>query len=332
MAPSLLVHQEADYPEPAKSRSGAKKNLAFALKLAISLALLWYIVRGTPVTANDLTVERYWPLAACIVLLLLQPLVMALRWSMILRALGQDQSFSYLLRSLLVAIFLNQALPSAVGGDAVRAYYGYRAGMGLGALVASIIFDRAFALLGIVVLLAFSLPTLAATFPGDPAVYFLAGLALAAVIGFVTAVLLAQPMLKLAQHRFVPRPFKVLASAWSSIGPRHRVTGTAIALSIVVHVLSCLGILLILASLGAKLPIFLGVALGSVIMLSQNLPISIGGWGVREVMMVTTLQAAGVPEGKALICSLILGVAFLAASLPGAFFWFGLRENASACS
>src|SRR4051812_42185583 len=53
------------------------------------------------------------------------------------------------------------------------------------------------------------------------------------------------------------------------------------------------------------------------------IPISIGGWGVRETAMVAPLGQVGVANADALLCSVLFGLAQVLASLPGlALLWW----------
>ena len=58
------------------------------------------------------------------------------------------------------------------------------------------------------------------------------------------------------------------------------------------------------------------------------LPISIGGWGVREVTMVMLLGLIGVSSEAALALSVQIGLINLIVSLPGGLLWifFDFRE------
>jgi hypothetical protein len=58
--------------------------------------------------------------------------------------------------------------------------------------------------------------------------------------------------------------------------------------------------------------LMLGVAL---------VPISIGGWGLRELAVVTLLASHGVPAEIALSLSLTFGIVFVLGAVPGALIW-----------
>jgi hypothetical protein len=51
------------------------------------------------------------------------------------------------------------------------------------------------------------------------------------------------------------------------------------------------------------------------------LPISIGGWGLRELAVVSLLGAHGVAPERALLFSVCFGLALAIGSLPGALAW-----------
>jgi uncharacterized membrane protein YbhN (UPF0104 family) len=62
------------------------------------------------------------------------------------------------------------------------------------------------------------------------------------------------------------------------------------------------------------------------VILVATLPISIAGWGAREVAMVTVFGLIGVPSAQATALSVLFGVATLATALPGGLFWLMERR------
>jgi hypothetical protein len=51
------------------------------------------------------------------------------------------------------------------------------------------------------------------------------------------------------------------------------------------------------------------------------LPVSVAGWGVRELAMVSAFGYVGVPDADALLMSLCFGLLILTISLPGGLLW-----------
>ena len=53
----------------------------------------------------------------------IEVLIANTRWRLILKQLGSNIAYFTALRYLWIGVFFNQALPSSIGGDAVRGYY-----------------------------------------------------------------------------------------------------------------------------------------------------------------------------------------------------------------
>jgi len=97
-------------------------------------------------------------------------------------------------------------------------------------------------------------------------------------------------------------------------------------LSALVHLLSV--VVIYFAAHAAHVPLTLSVvfATGPVLLLAQVLPISVGGWGVREAAAIVLLGMTGVDPTSAILASIMFGALIVLATLPGALFWLVLRE------
>ena len=73
------------------------------------------------------------------------------------------------------------------------------------------------------------------------------------------------------------------------------------------------------------------VAIGAVVplvLLAMVLPISIGGWGVREGAAVALLPIAGLTSAQALATSIAFGIVAIIAAVPGfAAVWFSRSQQ-----
>jgi glycosyltransferase 2 family protein len=95
--------------------------------------------------------------------------------------------------------------------------------------------------------------------------------------------------------------------------------------TLAVHALSMLAIWALGRAQGISLPL-IDVAILFVVMIAATiLPLSIGGWGVREVAAIAFLSTRGVPVEQALFLSVSFGVVMILAALPGAGLWFFIR-------
>ena len=61
--------------------------------------------------------------------------------------------------------------------------------------------------------------------------------------------------------------------------------------------------------------------------LVQVLPISVGGWGLRESFYVLALAKLGVPGSDALALSVLYGLLTMICSLPGGIVWLMYRHD-----
>jgi hypothetical protein len=58
------------------------------------------------------------------------------------------------------------------------------------------------------------------------------------------------------------------------------------------------------------------------------MPLSAGGWGLREASLIVLLGDLGVPAGQAVIPSLIFGFSLIVVTLPGGLLWLANRDRA----
>ena len=63
------------------------------------------------------------------------------------------------------------------------------------------------------------------------------------------------------------------------------------------------------------------------VFLISMIPVSIGGWGVREAAMVIGLSMVGVEAEQALALSIIFGISMVLSGIPGGFLWLLHRTS-----
>ena len=72
---------------------------------------------------------------------------------------------------------------------------------------------------------------------------------------------------------------------------------------------------------GITLGMLVGVTLVRRVLLWATLPVSFGGWGVREAALIGLLAPFGVAAVQALGLSIAVGLLVMAAGLPGGVLW-----------
>ena len=91
-----------------------------------------------------------------------------------------------------------------------------------------------------------------------------------------------------------------------------------------------LAVLVWLLGLGLGAPVTLIDCLVLVppVVLVATMPISIAGWGAREVAMITVFGLIGVPAAQATALSVLFGISTVLIALPGGAFWMVERRAA----
>jgi glycosyltransferase 2 family protein len=146
----------------ADSRASARRRWWTSLaRTALGLVLLAALIFWGQIDLRALLELSATPLAvvACVALLLLTLPVAAIRWGILLRALGAPIPFLNLLHFVAIGVLTNVLLLGSTGGDAIRGIYAWRAlGRSGGRVAMSVLADRLFSLFAVLFMsLAFSL-------------------------------------------------------------------------------------------------------------------------------------------------------------------------------
>src|SRR5689334_8086517 len=141
--------------------------VSVAIKAAVTLSLLAWLLHRidlAPLLTRLGGLDTRFAIAA-IALMMVQLLLTGWRWSAIARLIGAPIKAEATVRLTLIGQFFNQTLPSAIGGDAVRAWLAQREGMSLAKAVSGVFADRMIALLLLVALVGATLPAFYARVP-----------------------------------------------------------------------------------------------------------------------------------------------------------------------
>jgi hypothetical protein len=308
----------------ASRHVGAKKLAIVAVKLLVTGACFWYLWRQIDVRQVVSAVpllDFRWVAFATFIIMLEIPLL-SLRWGNVVAALtARNERITHIAMIAITAIgqFFAQVLPS-VAGDGVRAWLLARLGCDWRDAVASVVIDRAIGA-GVLIAMALAillLPSGLAALGGyrDAMLSVYGGFLLAGGLGLLFAPLSAA---LLARWRYSRWLASLAVSARRVVlgarGPAVLATACFIHLLTIVVVWSlgrAQGLLLPPADAAVLFTVMIGVAL---------VPISVGGWGLRELAVVSVLGNHGVAPEQALLFSVGFGLIVMAGSLPGAPVW-----------
>ena len=244
----------------------------------------------------------------------------ALRWHIVLAADTTSPGPWILLKIVLVGLFFNQVLPSGVGGDAVRAWRCHRLGIGVAAAIRSLILDRVTGYFVVVVLFAAGLPVLLHILPDPRQRYGIVLLLGAALCGLFALFLMDYLPRRLLHFRLIAE-FAALSRQGRRLLARPARSGAVLSLGVATVGLTILAFMLVASSLGVDLPFGSWVVIVPPVTLIQLVPVSLAGWGVRELGFVVVLAGFGIPAEAALAASLLVGLCTLAVGLPGGLLW-----------
>lgn len=300
-----------------------------ALKVGVSLALLWLLLRHRDLGAllNQMAAVGRGGLLGAGALTAVCTVILAARWSVILGALGAPRGLRITLPLILVGRFFSQALPSGIGGDVVRMWLGCKAGLSSAVSISSVMADRLTGLFALLLIVTAETPALRRLSPAPAVTDGVYIVLLAGYGGFL--VVLALDRLPRGLHRFrIIRGFRQFSRDLRTIMLSARAGWSIILSGLLAQGCDLLAVFALAWGLG--LPVSLSDCLAIVPLsnLVQALPISIAGWGVRESFFVAAFGMTGIAATDALVISILFGLLNLLVSLPGGVLWL-MQGNAA---
>lgn len=300
-----------------------RRSLLLLLKAAISILLLYLSLRSVDLAALGERLSRIAPqwIAAALVLLAAQVVLLALRWRTIARQCGLNLRPSAAVRFSFMASFFNQVLPSTVGGDAARIWLLGREGGGWANATYSVLIDRIAGVLALALVVIFCLPWTLGLVQDPIARAVLLLIGVAAVGG--TAVLLAIGMLRwplLARWAITRHLLEVSHALWR-VARSRRSLALIGAASFAIHLLTVSAAWCLVQSVGATASFVLLLFVVPPVLLVSTIPVSIAGWGLREGTMIVAFAYAGLAQADGLIVSVLIGLTAFAIGAIGGVIW-----------
>jgi uncharacterized membrane protein YbhN (UPF0104 family) len=307
---------------PLAMPSVRSRILLVVLKVAVPGLTLWLVTRQIdwPSFLEIISRMSVGVSLVAIMLITIQNILAAARWWFVMVRPSSDQfGFWLALRYLYVGVFINQALPSSVGGDAVRVWLAHKSGVPLGNSVKSVLLDRILTTFGLILLIIIGLPLMERAIPAAPGgLLFITTVPLIGV-GFLTLYGLVYVTPYVDHQGWLMRFIAFLLSIRTFLLSVRNVAPPILS-AMAGFTMMILIVYSTARGLSINLPLLECFVLCPPIFLLAALPISISGWGVRESAMVVALSYAGVAPEAALVLSVVLGMTVLVGSLPGLFF------------
>jgi len=314
-------------PEPRRSRSRKYlDSIRFGLwcKVGVTGLVVAYVVARVDLAGALRSASRLsvFATAGILVLLLAQHWVSAQRLRLTLSFLQHPMAFHGVLRSQLVGAFFNQSFLTFVAADGMRAWILNRLSVPLRVAAGAVFLDRVAGFGSLVLLVLLGLPIVVRLVPPAQA----GGIVLASVVPIAALAVLAcislLPVIRThaALEWLVQQStqFRAFTRSWRS-------SSAVLLLGVMSQVINISVIYCLAISLGADLTFVDCAALIPGVILVSMLPISVGGWGVREGVMMLGLGLLGIKPELSVVISVLFGIGLGLASLPGAAVWLRTR-------
>ncbi len=321
--------------DPKRSTAGSAVRLL--VKIVVTGGLLGALATKVNLSAvsDKIGAIGFVSCAICILATLALATLSAWRWQMILACMQSPVVFGESWRLVMTGLFFNQILPSGIGGDAVRVWLLSRGGTRLRTAIFSVVADRIFALGAVILCMAGFLPLLLHGPAKWPVIFLTTAGSLAVGAIFVLPRALGA-LTRVWPDRLYPvggrlidrgrdllREFAAVLVRILSARPEGP---TVIAISITNQLVLGWIVYFIAGRLHVEIGLLTAIALFTPAMLLSMLPISLGGWGVREAALVWLLGTVNVPQEASLAISVLFGVVSTAAGLVGGVLWLFERH------
>lgn len=302
---------------------------ALLAKAAVTAALAWIIIAKVDidaVAARFRTIDGLW-LALALLATLTQYALFFLRWHLILKAIETPLPLGKVVQYAVIGLFFNQALPSSIGGDALRIWRAYGAGVPLAKAASSVLLDRALGFTALFLIAAIALPTAFHLFT-DPWLQWALPL-------FIAGALFAI-FLMLIFDRLVPaflrakRPWRWLiglAEDGRSVLLHPPMLGAMVIVGLLASLFTIASSYCLARALGIEVGFMVFLILIPLLLTLVTIPISLAGWGLREGIAIFLFGFVGVAESDALSLSVLMGLTAALLSLPGGAVWLATREK-----
>lgn len=311
--------------------SDLNRLLILVVKLIITLLLLLVVCSRININyIANLLLDIDWKyIITAVFLTVLQTYILSWRWHRIVCFLGGTLEITSAIRLSFLGVFMNQVLPTSIGGDVFRVWGAHRHGVVSGIGFTSVVIDRVTGLLSLSLVV-----TIVGLFVwsdlNDQLLRFAILGSCLTILGLIVfCLIMDRQRFEFLNHHIV-RLMTDLAGGMRKLIVNPFQFGEVLVVGAFAALTGFLAVFVLSKSIGFDVPFLISVVFVGIVTLVTALPISIGGWGVRETSMVALFGIVGVSNEKSLLLSVLYGVVMMLASLPGGFLWWGVNASTKA--
>lgn len=307
------------------------RAMKLSAKCLVTALLLFLAFRAVDVVAVSNLISRLsasWA-AAALALTALIIVSDATLLERVMRVFERRMPFGTALLYSFVGWFFSNVAPSTVGGDVFRGVQLSRVGMSRGAAARLVVAIRVLSFTTLVIVMFTGFP-IALKWLSNPRDVFLLGSVLVAAAGATLALFVlahvAARIPAIERWAFFRRLERIAGDFRMLLVPSLLIAIAWLA-ALVQHLLRVATLACLAAGLGLGIPFSVLFALTPAALLMSMLPISLGGWGVRELTFVYFLGAAGIGAEAALSLSIAFGLLRVIVGAIGGIAWVVVNDD-----
>lgn len=288
--------------------------IVFLIVWLVDIQQTWKILKGT---------DLRW-LALAFIVVQVQVLSSAIRWWITANRLGQSLGLQRAISEYYLATLANLSLPGGVGGDAARVYRN-RVGGSWRSSMMSVTIERMSGqlVLFVVTLVGWLLWPLVFEQAVPKHLPQVLGIFLLLCVMLVAIVALFG-RLSLSVRRFIIELSPALKRVW--LVDSQWLLQSALSVAIVA---SYVGVFAICAlSIAEPLPLAALFTVVPVVLLSMVIPLSVGGWGIRELAAASLWPVVGLTAEAGIASSIVYGLVSMVSVIPGAVLYLLMKKQA----
>lgn len=298
-----------------------KGYVYFSLKLALSMSALVLLSFGIPweeVYRKSLDIDFSF-LMLGFFLLFTCTFLAAFRWSIFLKAFGYKIRYGDVWVTLMIGSAFDQAFLTS-SGDVYRSVSVATRFASSTRAVASVVLDRFAGIAGLTLIMILGLPQMIEWGFTEATVAIFCGVLILglSILFFLTRII----NWSTSRFRKILTPLMKALQTAGDASLTIKNLNLALLVTVLIHLLVVFSFSSILLALKLPIPIIELIAIIPAAILFSLLPISVGGWGVREGAIVYGLSFISVDSVDALMASVFYGLGLVSLGFLGCFFLF----------
>ena len=316
-----------------------KKIATLVLKLAVSVALIYYILSKTNLLQIWISIKSANPYLLFLSFLLhaIGYYASAYRWQVLLAAHNMHIPVSYLVESYAVGMYFNNILPSTIGGDVVRAYDTWRYGYPKGKAIAVVLVERFLGLFALIIFAVVVVLLASDITQKIPNIRLWIALLFIIMLSITFAIFSNQNLAKkaglifnLPGLRIIKNKVNKFADAFKEFRGKNKVLAIALGLSFLLQINVIIHYYLISEALGMEISLIKYMFVIPIAIFIMMIPVSVNAIGIRENIYAFFLTTYGASVASCIAFSWIAyGMVLLLGIIGGIILVFrkqGKRE------